>query len=168
MKIICWELSEDHIILCVSTLNDSPNLHQSLSLTDLVCCLFVMIVEHSGDTKYCVDDGNAPAYMNISPKAWKHATLDSCCWQNFQTNFRECMGSQSYSVDKINPCPAVETSGKYYVEYYSEGDRNCVMDCDGPAPCGGLAQSYMETYDSFDDCCDHHLWFLPNSPCPVL
>lgn len=124
--------------------------------------------KYSSDNEYCVDDGQPPPYMLAHPDGWFHQSLAECCLANFQWVFRECMGDK-YGITAEgggNPCPsAIKLSGKWYVEYYSEDDHRCVQECEGDHPCGGLAQSYMELYDSFEECCKVHLWWMEDSPC---
>lgn len=125
--------------------------------------------DYEGDDQYCLNDGNAPEYMNASPKAWRHKTLSECCLANFQFVFRECMGynnGDDGELAPLSPCaePLPPASEKWYVEYYSEADPVCVQDCDGEFPCNGRTQSYKELYDTYSECCERHLWYLTGCP----
>ena len=70
--------------------------------------------DFSSDDNFCVNDENAPAYMETSPFVWKHQTLAECCWQNFQWKFKECMGDILGTENSTSiPCsPPPELSGK--------------------------------------------------------
>jgi len=82
-----------------------------------------------------VNDNEAPAYMIVTHIAWKHESLLDCCWANFQWTFRECMGDRfgadgSVAPLPLGPCeaPLPEYSGQWYVEYYDDGDFECVKE----------------------------------------
>jgi hypothetical protein len=122
---------------------------------------------YNSDTEYCVDDGNAPAYMLASPDTWLHQSLAACCLANFQWVFRECMGD-IYGIDGVVICPSsLPLSGKWYAAYYDEDGTidGCVKECEGAYPCYGRASSYKELYDSFEECCVNHFWWQEDSPC---
>ena len=49
-------------------------------------------------------------------------------------------------------------SAKYYVDWVR---GKCVQDCDGDAPCGGLAPSWITVrHDSVETCCSSHLYWV--------
>lgn len=105
--------------------------------------------------------------MNNFVSAWKHPSLYSCCWDNFRWDFRKCMGdlyggAASNSTFPLTLCdePPPPLDNRWYVEYYNENEHICVQECQGPLPCYGKRDSYKESYDSFNDCCDEHMWWL--------
>jgi hypothetical protein len=58
---------------------------------------------------------------------------------------------------------AVAGSSKYYVDWVR---GKCVQDCDGDAPCGGLAPSWITVkQDSIETCCSFHLFWMPEESC---
>ena len=61
----------------------------------------------------------------------------------------------------LGPCaePLPSTSGKWYVEYYSSDDHECVQDCHGEHPCNGRPNSVKELYDTFSICCETHTYW---------
>jgi len=107
--------------------------------------------------------------MITSAEHWKHHRIIDCCWENFQWVFRECMGDVYGEITEraplaLGPCPdpLPLSSGKWYVEYYTDQDFVCVQDCQGEFPCNGRASSYKELYDTFIDCCTIHTWWDVN------
>eukprot|EP00956_Cyclotella_meneghiniana_P020495 scaffold36305_cov35-Cyclotella_meneghiniana.AAC.6 len=53
-------------------------------------------------------------------------------------------------------------SNKYYIDYEKE---QCVQDCDGPAPCGGVLNDKWKTlFHTGDECCAQIPW-IPKSDC---
>ena len=109
------------------------------------------------------DPSNGPPcseHSDLSAKIFSDA--GECCetllgWVRFEW----CVANSE------NETPS--SSGKWFVEYAIGGDPKCVKECDDPedADCRGLAEEYQELYDSFDECCKFHLWWIPDSPCPV-
>lgn len=61
---------------------------------------------------------------------------------------------------KMNVCMAgagaVSGSLKWYMDYTSMG---CVQDCEGPSPCGDLANSWDILYNTQDQCCNERMWW---------
>ena len=110
---------------------------------------------------YCVKN-RGEDYMIGFTLAWKHETLADCCWANFQWDFKDCMGDSDTDGKPLPlvPCtePLPEPSGKWYVNYYSENDSECVRECIGEYPCNGRATSFNELYNTFRDCCNSHTW----------
>ncbi|KAL7462177.1 hypothetical protein ACHAXS_002563 [Conticribra weissflogii] len=72
-------------------------------------------------------------------KAWISESLEKCC-------------SRFYSGWNYSKCMRTEAAGsnKFYVDWIK---GQCVKDCVGPAPCGGLAQLWDPLYDSDITCC---------------
>ena len=53
-------------------------------------------------------------------------------------------------------------SNKYYIDYVKE---QCIQDCDGPAPCGGVLKDQWKTlFHTGDECCAQISW-IPKSDC---
>lgn len=52
------------------------------------------------------------------------------------------------------------TSGDWYVDYEVDDDPVCLRECDGPEPCNGRAPTHKETYKTFRECCELHLWYF--------
>ena len=59
-----------------------------------------------------------------------------------------------------------EGTNEWYVDWFRE---KCVRDCIGPAPCGGLKNSWDEGYGtaSADACCSATLHWLPREQCEL-
>ena len=131
----------------------------------MISCLYVLCSSTGDDEDvFCVNDGNAPGYMMAFAQAWIQNTLEMCCRENFQFMFSQCMGNAE-SIS-LNPCPgdgppAVHTA-KWYVKYdYSGGgDPQCVQDCAMGPDCDGWSEHFEELYDSYEDCCKTHLWWV--------
>lgn len=74
----------------------------------------------------------------------------------------ECCKSSIWWVSEA-ACVATgddETKGtsKFYVDFASE---RCAKDCEGPAPCAGLAMKWDDLYETESDCCDMIPWIDP-------
>ena len=108
-------------------------------------------VDHA--KKQCVQDcavdatdptcgGNANAWDSL------HGTVSECCTEHL-------------GWIKTSTCAAVSQgqtppdSNKWYVEWSNE---TCVKDCEGNAPCGGLAQPWNGLFDSVVECCKTMPW----------
>ena len=110
--------------------------------------------------------------MMVFPEAWLHETLQQCCWANFQFVYRECMGvGEQANALSLNPCLPEDSkyipehTGLWYVVYEDNKDPTCVQDCAIGPDCGGLAQYHDDLYDSYDECCEMHLWWVKDSRC---
>eukprot|EP00804_Cyclotella_cryptica_P015488 CCRYP_003530-RA/>CCRYP_003530-RA protein AED:0.49 eAED:-0.02 QI:0/0/0/0.42/1/1/7/0/872 len=105
-----------------------------------------------GGSGTCLQDGQAPLYMQKNPLYWMYANLEECCDRYFGGwNKNKCMNQQG--------------SGLWYVNYAL---GKCVIDCDevnGPL-CGGLATSTED--DLFSDplsCCESKLPWVAKTSC---
>lgn len=122
--------------------------------------------DFGSNDKYCITNEDAPEYVKYSPVIWKQSTLAECCYEHFQWEFNKCMvGHHGEEGEIAEPCsPPPEPSNKWYVLYpFDGGDAHCVRECvDGPedeSRCGGRASSYEELYDTFNECCEFHLFW---------
>jgi hypothetical protein len=102
----------------------------------------------SSSATTCLNDGKEPKYMFNSPTWYLSSTLKECCERHFHWALNDCMGTQ------------VVGTGKWYVKYESE---TCVQDCTGGSNCGGIAESWLELFDSKNACCDAKMWY--NNKC---
>lgn len=79
----------------------------------------------------------------------------SCCANKFWWDRENCLVQTTGE--------AVAGSSKYYVDWVR---GKCVQDCDGDAPCGGLAPSWITVkQDSIETCCSFHLFWMPEDSC---
>ena len=93
----------------------------------------------SGSNEGCLNDGSEPAYMLANPTMWMFDTLAACCERHYTYNLSACTGEAASSG-----------TAKFYMDW---GNNKCVQDCEGAAPCGGLAESWDQKYDTQDECC---------------
>jgi hypothetical protein len=122
------------------------------------------------DDIYCINDGQAPGYMLAWAEAWVDKTLEECCRENFQFAFKECMSPAGDVGLTLNPCAPdamiVEHSLKWYVIYPTDGgDPVCAQDCATGPECQGLSIYHEELYESYQECCEVHLWWVEGSRC---
>jgi len=82
--------------------------------------------------------------MFNNPTWYLSSTLKQCCERHFYFDLNTCMGT------------TVEGTDKWYVKYEA---MMCVQDCVGASPCGGIVESWDETFDSKEDCCDEKMWY---------
>ncbi len=99
-----------------------------------------------------------------------HQTLQQCCWANFQFLYRQCLGVQAEAI-ALNPCLPEDSeyipehTFKWYVVYHGNKDPECVQDCPTGPDCGSWLEYHDEPYDSYDICCETHLWWVKGSRC---
>ena len=105
---------------------------------------FIYYPDWSGSNEGCLNDGNEPRYMLYNPSLWMQETLTACCEKYYPYNLATCTGSTSAG------------STKFYMDW--EADV-CVQDCEGAAPCGGLAESWDIKYDTKINCCEENMPF---------
>lgn len=98
----------------------------------------------------CKNDGKEPAYMTTNPSQWMHATQQSCCELNYNWNYASCLAYGSA------PSPTPAGSAKYYMNWSTS---KCVQDCEGAAPCGGIAEFWDVLYDDRTTCCAEKGWW---------
>ena len=82
--------------------------------------------------------------MTMNPSQWMHSTQLSCCETNYDWNFASCLAYGSA------PSPTPAGSAKFYMDWSTS---KCVQDCEGTAPCGGIAEFWDVLYDSRATCC---------------
>ena len=84
-------------------------------------------------------------------------------------SFPECMGDiASANGRSLNPCALQSTFEpilKWYVIYPSGQDPVCGQDCTLGPDCLGLSIYEEELYDSYQECCQVHLFWVKNSRC---
>ena len=85
----------------------------------------------------------------------------------FETSASCCSGRLGYLDQGV--CTASSTNSELDEsagtnEWYIDNMR-CVQDCVGSAPCGGLKNSWDQTFSSSGDCCSTGLWWLEVSTC---
>ena len=95
-------------------------------------------------TPTCLDDGNIPTYMLNDQRWYLSTTLRQCCERHFHYNINACLGT-SYGG-----------SDKWYVKFDA---RTCAKDCVGASPCGGVAASWDELFDSKEKCCETKMFW---------
>ena len=80
---------------------------------------------------------------------------ETCCANKFWWDRENCLAQTTGE--------AVAGSAKYYVDWVR---GKCVQDCDGDAPCGGLAPSWITVkHDSIETCCSFHLYWMDKETC---
>lgn len=84
-------------------------------------------------------------------------TVERCCTEKLGWVEREYCQAES-----TNTASSSAGSHGWYVNYKT---YRCVKDCVGTAPCGGLAESWDEKFNSAKNCCSTKLWWLPASTC---
>jgi len=62
--------------------------------------------------------------------------------------------SEAMCVSASNNTSA-EGSGNFFLDWHNE---QCGKDCEGPAPCAGLAPQWEDLYDTESSCCDRIPW----------
>jgi len=92
--------------------------------------------------------GGSPG--DLSVKLFADAT--SCCSEKLG------WADQAQCVAESNGV-AYNGTESYYIDW---SVTKCAKDCEGAAPCGGLADKWMTTYASAADCCAVLKWVDPN------
>lgn len=96
---------------------------------------------HSGT---CLQDGNQPMHMELSPDFWLFDNLEACC-------------DTYFSGWNLNKCLNEKGSGLWYVSHQLE---ICVTDCyEGQGKtCGGLANTVSDDlFENPRSCCESEL-----------
>lgn len=81
--------------------------------------------------------------MIANPSMWMFDTLTACCEKHYGYNLSACTGASSSAG-----------TSKFYMDW---GANKCVQDCEGAAPCGGIAESWDTKYDTKAECCDEKM-----------
>ncbi|KAL7503822.1 hypothetical protein ACHAXN_001894 [Cyclotella atomus] len=102
----------------------------------------------SGINKGCLSNNQKlpPQYMNSRTDLWMNTSLEECCETNHQYILNTCLGISSSSSGFT----------KWYINFNT---WECVQDCDGASPCGGLANSWDVMYDTRQTCCGERKWW---------
>ena len=95
----------------------------------------------------CVKDSELPT-NNLSVPLF-NSTTECCTSGIFWLSEEACAAASGINVTMV------KGSNKFYVDWVNE---HCVKDCNGSAPCGGLAQTWDILYDSESDCCASIPW----------
>ena len=98
----------------------------------------------------CKNDGAFPEYMLANQGHYLSTTLEKCCKKFYHWDVNTCMGTSAVG------------SGEWYVEWTS---YSCAQDCEGASPCGGLAESWDETFSTLDQCCKAKLPWVSLRAC---
>lgn len=100
----------------------------------------------------CVKDSHNPA-QDLSVQLFD--TVAECCMSEiFWKTENACAVS---SAGEGNEEAVVTGSNKFYVDMVKQ---QCVKDCVGSAPCGGLAHAWDSLYDSESECTKFVPWIL--------
>lgn len=100
------------------------------------------------ENSVCANDGKELPYMTANPTQYLYDTAELCCEARFGWNKDACVGAPS----------GVNTS-KFYMDYVN---GYCVQNCDGALPCGGIADTWDELYDTLKACCAGKDWWNDN------
>jgi len=144
-----WQVND-----CLRTSMQSNQVTSSTS-EDTLAGLFYPDWTNSG---LCVNDGNAPSYMKNAPTTWMHSEVEACCTQHFYwgDKYGTCVGGSSQS----------ESSSTQHDHWYVNWENfECVQNCVGPSPCGGIRKSWQHLHDSARKCCDAHLHWVTTGNC---
>ncbi|ACI64216.1 predicted protein [Thalassiosira pseudonana CCMP1335] len=104
----------------------------------------------AGLNKGCINDGNAPSYMQYNPSMWMFEDLEDCCDRHYLWDLATCLGAS-----------ATAGSDKWFVDYFL---NKCVKECVGDEPCGGLVDgTWVDLFESQSECCSKKMWW--NTEC---
>ena len=92
----------------------------------------------------CLNDNKMPKYMLNNQVWYLSKTLKECCETHFFWDVNKCLGTTAVG------------SGKWYIKW---SDSTCVQDCVGASPCGGIAESWDETFSDKNTCCKNKMWW---------
>ena len=100
----------------------------------------------------CEDDSVVPT-EDLSVVLYD--SIEACCSEGLSWLSEDtCLHASGVSSAGLG-------SNKYYVDFTNQ---QCAKDCDGAAPCGGIAQQWNILYDTEDQCCDQ-IWWISKSSC---
>jgi hypothetical protein len=108
-----------------------------------------------GRTNTCINDGSAPPYMKKDSKIWMTESLQDCCktYYSWEDEYIACMSSEGGSMPTQSPAEG------WYVQWKT---YTCVKNCEGPSPCGGIAERWDIIQSSKEECCKEHLVWKEN------
>ena len=111
---------------------------------------------HSTLSKFWADKTNAKCQDDLVVPTEDlsmalYESIEDCCLYGLSWLSKgACFSSSGSGMDLTGL-----GSNKYYIDYVKE---QCAQDCDGPAPCGGLAQQWNILYETAEQCCDRISW----------
>lgn len=127
-----------------------------------------------------VSSHNCRNFFSFTQHAHNVNAIVSTGWQHYQWNFHNCLGlGGSFSIpgcgDTVNGTGTGPVNGTangtiigIELAITSEGwfvdwdNFKCKQSCDGPLPCGGVANYDQELYATAELCCLYHLsWISP-------
>lgn len=90
---------------------------------------------------------------------------DCCAFGIFWLSKEACFIASGVNVTGLTAsgttAAAATGSNKFYIDWVNQV---CIQDCEGPAPCGGLAKSYDFLFVSGEACCAQMPW-VPKRDC---
>mmetsp|Transcript_6630 Transcript_6630/g.8769 ORF Transcript_6630/g.8769 Transcript_6630/m.8769 type:complete len:304 (+) Transcript_6630:2-913(+) len=132
------------------------------------------IVDYSQEI--CVKDCNPadglpcanPQGRDPSDKIYDSAK--ECCERLDWVETSSCLGAaQTVSLGEIQSADTqIAYTLKWYVVYHDTEDPECLQDCASGPDCGGHPEYHDDLYQSFNECCQNHLWWIEDSPCSLL
>jgi len=97
-----------------------------------------------GTSMTCRNDNGQPSYMTNNPTMWMHTTAAACCKKNYSWNEDACLQLGGTTILPTG-------TGKFYKR---SSDWQCVQDCIGSSPCGGLRKNWEKLdYTTRKTCC---------------
>merc|ERR1712085_136180 len=100
--------------------------------------------DFAGSKDICVTGGGQPSYMTNNPTMWMHTTAAACCEKNFSWDEDACLQLGGTTILPTG-------TGKFYKR---SSDWQCVQDCIGSSPCGGLRKNWEKLdYTTRKTCC---------------
>lgn len=98
----------------------------------------------NGDNKGCIQDGEEPDYMKVSPESFLFETKEECCDAHFSWGFSVCMGTKFVSSMKFFPD-------------FDGANEGCLADEGSTvAPEWMRSMSEWMLFDTVEECCDRH------------
>eukprot|EP00956_Cyclotella_meneghiniana_P009419 scaffold13016_cov38-Cyclotella_meneghiniana.AAC.2 len=94
----------------------------------------------------CEDDSVVPT-KDLSITIYE--SIEACCSEELTWLSKDtCLNASGVLLAGLG-------SNKYYIDFTNQ---QCVKDCDGAAPCGGLTPQWNILYNTEDDCCAQLSW----------
>jgi len=96
----------------------------------------------------CIQDCEGPAPCGGIGKSWEelYETENACCEMIPWVEREECV---------YDNAAVAQGSGQFFIDWVTE---QCIQDCEGPAPCGGIGNSWEELYETENVCCEMIPW----------
>ncbi len=110
------------------------------------------------DTETCIQDcvGESPCGGIANTWVELYSSKEQCC--NVRLSYKKDCIDSSAEGDGVS---VVVGSEKWYVDW---DNYECVQDCTGESPCGGIAETWEELYTSKEVCCDELLFWKKDCP----